>query len=70
MNMDNVHKTKVLPQVQGYPSLYSCVISDFTKTPRAGDGNGHTGRFVFAIQACVFSEAQDVLMNERRRVEA
>ncbi len=59
-----------MSQAQGYPSLYSCAISDFTKTPRAGDRHGHTGWFVFAIQACVFSEAQDVLMNERRRVEA
>lgn len=58
------------PQVQGQPSLYSCVISDFIKTPRAGDRRRHTGRFVFAIPACVFSEAQDALLNERRRVEA
>lgn len=55
-------------QVQGQSSLYSCVISDFVKTPRAGDR--HTGRFVCAIQACVFSEAQDVLLNKGRRVEA
>lgn len=49
--------------VQGHSSLYSCVIRDFIKTPRAGDRHGHTGWFVF-------SEAQDVLLNERRRVEA
>lgn len=43
-----------MPQIQGQSSLYSCVISDFIKTPRAGDRHGHTGRFVFAVQACVF----------------
>ena len=57
-------------QAQGQPGLYSCVISDCIKTPRTGDRHRHTGRFVFAIQARVFSEAQDVLLNERRRVEA
>ena len=59
-----------MPQVQGQSSLYSWVISDFVKTPRAGDRHGDTGRFVCAIQACVFSEAQDVLLNKGRRVEA
>lgn len=44
-----------MPQVQGRPGLYSCVISDFIKTPRAGDRHGHTGRFVFATQP-VFSQ--------------
>lgn len=54
MNMDNTHKTMALPQVQGYPSLYSCVISDFTKTPRAGDGHEHTGWFVFCHPGLCF----------------
>lgn len=58
----------VMTQVQGQPSLNSCVIIDFIKTPRAGDRHGRTGWFVYANQACVFSE--DVLLNERRRVEA
>lgn len=62
--------TIAMPQVQGQPSLYSCVISDFIKAPRAGDRHGHTAWFVFAIQACVLSEAQDVLLKETRRVEA
>lgn len=60
-----------MPQVQGLSDLNSCVICDFFfKTPQAGDRHKHTGCFVFAIQACVFSEAQDVLLNERRHVEA
>lgn len=56
-----------MTQVQGQPSLNSCVITDSIKTPRAGDRRGHTGRSVYANQACVFSG--DVLLNERR-VEA
>lgn len=60
-----------MTQVQGQPSLYSYVISDFIKTLGAGDRHEHTGWFVFAIQACVFSEAwARVMLNERRHVEA
>lgn len=44
----------VMPLVHGQPSLYSCVISDFIKTPRAGDRHGHTAWFVFAVQALCF----------------
>ena len=45
-----------MPQGRGHPSLYSCVISDFIKTPRAGDRHGHTGQFVFAVHRPVFSQ--------------
>lgn len=57
-----------MTQVQGQPSLNSCVIIGSIKTARAADRRGHTGQFVYANQAFVFSE--DVLLNERRRVEA
>lgn len=58
---------------QGQAGLYSCVISDLIKTPRAGDRQEHAGQHVFffpAVQACVFSEAQCAMLNEKRRVDA
>lgn len=43
-----------MPQVQGQPSLYSCVIGDYIKTPRAGDRQGHTDWFVLPFRPVFF----------------
>lgn len=66
--MENVRNSFCMTPVQGHPGLNSCVTTGSIKAARAADRRGHTGQFVYANQACVFSE--DVLLNERRRVEA